>query len=351
MKKALGKGLNALLPSSGPTDKSYVAELEITAVEPNPEQPRRHFDEDAIGQLAESIAAVGLVQPIIVKDEGTHYKIIAGERRWRAARIAGLTKIPAIIGDYTNEQCVELALVENLQRMDLNPIEEASGYERLIAEYGYSHERIAKAVGKSRPAIANSIRLLKLSNIIKDKIIRGDISAGHARALLSIDSPERREAVAEKIIEQGLNVRQAEKLANNIGGHAGKGVNTGKGANAGKDENAGAHEIGGDNVNGQDGGDDRDDANANLRQDGPDARARKGESGANGPNGDIRGLSAGTITPRAAAYGLIEDELRSHFNTHVTVAPFNGKTGKIIIEYYDEEGLQKILDQIGIKNA
>ena len=359
MKKALGKGLNALLPSSPPNDASLVVELDIVSVEPNPEQPRRNFDEDAINRLAESIASAGVIQPIIVTDEGSYYKIIAGERRWRAARIAGLTRIPAIVRRYGREQGVEVALIENLQRQDLNPIEEANGYERLITEYGYTHEKIARAVGKSRPAIANAIRILKLSDRIRALISRGDISAGHARALLAFGSDARREAVARKIVEQGLSVRQTEILAGNESEGAiedekeGGGYSEWRRYNSNRDE-AGAYDA-------SDAGGNSGEA-AKAGYDGHDVRdTRAGHAGgrssrAGSPGSANRTGNAnrtdpdGMISARAAALSQIEDELRSHFNTHVTLSSPRGKAGKIIIEFYGDEGLQKLLDQFGLKN-
>ena len=339
MKKVLGKGLNALLPSPPPNDDAAVVELDVGRIEPNPEQPRKNFDDEAIAQLAESIATVGVIQPIIVVDEGGYYRIIAGERRWRAARIAGLSTIPAIIRAYSGEQRVEVALIENLQRQDLNPIEEANGYERLITEYGYTQDKVAAAVGKSRSAVANSIRLLRLSENIKLMISGGSITAGHARALLAIGSDERREAVANLIINNGLNVRQAETLAsreNAPGGaaspnHAGVSAGTGSPGYSGVPAGGGSP---GENARSND---------ENARSEGDGARTGGGAV-SDGARGELSGNAE-----REAALRHIEDELRSYFNTRVSLTDTRGKTGKIVIEYYGDEDLNRLLEQFGIK--
>src|SRR5690606_1303062 len=177
-KRALGKGLGALISEAktSPDEKEGVLELGINEIEPNSNQPRKSFDEKALIQLSESIKEHGIIQPIIVKKEGDIYRIVAGERRWRAARLLGLKKIPAIVRDFSNKQVMEIALIENIQREDLNPIEEAEAYERLIVEHNMTQEQISNSIGKSRPAIANSLRLLTLSDNIKKFLISGQIT-------------------------------------------------------------------------------------------------------------------------------------------------------------------------------
>lgn len=212
-KRGLGKGLGALIPESEDKVQNGVVELKITEIEPNDKQPRKAFDDIALNELAESIKEHGVVQPIIVRKMGSGYQIVAGERRWRASRLAGKKTIPAIIKDYSNLEVMELALIENLQREDLNSIEEAMAYKSLIEEYNLTQEEIAKKIGKSRPAIANALRLLQLPDEIKAMVAEGKITEGHARALLAIDGKKKQLEIAERIINQQMNVRQVEKLA------------------------------------------------------------------------------------------------------------------------------------------
>ncbi len=220
VKKGLGKGLGALFTDENPITIEYetgITELNITQVEPNKNQPRKIFDEDKLSALAESIHEHGLIQPIIVTKNNTGtYTIVAGERRWRAAKKAGLSKISAVIKDYSNQTITEIALIENLQREDLNPIEEALGYKALMDEFSLTQEQISHRIGKSRSAIANSLRLLTLEEELQKKVISGEISEGHARAALSLDSAVLREFLINRIIEDGLNVRQAEHLAKEL---------------------------------------------------------------------------------------------------------------------------------------
>lgn len=211
MKKGLGKGLGALLGTDEPVS-SGVTEVRITDIEPNANQPRKSFDDEKLAALAESIKQHGVVQPLIVQQDGDSYRIVAGERRWRAARRAGLETVPVIVRDLSDRQVMEVALIENLQREDLNPIEEAEAYEKLISEYGMTQEEVASVVGKSRPAITNSIRLLSLDDEIKSRLISGEISSGHARALLSLDDKDLRRKAMQEIIEKGLSVRETERL-------------------------------------------------------------------------------------------------------------------------------------------
>jgi ParB family transcriptional regulator, chromosome partitioning protein len=212
-KRGLGKGLGALIPENEEKIQNAIIEMKITDVEPNENQPRKAFDDQALTDLSESIKEHGVVQPIIVRQIGNGYQIIAGERRWRASRLAGKKTIPAIVKDCSNLEVMELALIENLQREDLNSIEEALAYKSLIEEYNMTQDEIAKQIGKSRPAIANSLRLLQLPQNIKNMIAEGKITQGHARALLAIDGEKKQLEMAEKIINQQLNVRQIEKLA------------------------------------------------------------------------------------------------------------------------------------------
>lgn len=215
MKKGLGKGLGALI-TSAETDDTGVRELRITDIEPNSSQPRKYFNDEKLSQLAESIKQHGVVQPLIVQREGDTFKIVAGERRWRASRLAGLQTVPAIVRDLSNKQVMEIALIENLQREDLNPIEEAEAYDRLITDFEMTQEEISATVGKSRPAIANSLRLLSLQEKIKTKLIGGEITSGHARALLSLSDNVIQLKAVEEIIKKELNVRDTELLVKRL---------------------------------------------------------------------------------------------------------------------------------------
>lgn len=231
-RKGLGKGLDALIPtivedtpkqaektaSSKAEEKSGDGRtmVSIAKVEPNRKQPRRKFDEDALQELADSIKAHGLISPILVQDRGDHYEIIAGERRWRASKLAGLKEVPVIIGDYSEKEILEISLIENLQRKDLNPIEEAMGYKRLVEEFDLTQDEIAEGLSKSRSAITNSIRLLKLSDKVQEMLVDDLITAGHGRALLAIEDVKTQEEVAQRIIDERLNVRDVEKIVNSL---------------------------------------------------------------------------------------------------------------------------------------
>ena len=220
MAKGLGKGLGALMGDftvETPSAKSPYQMLPIHKVEPNPDQPRQDFDPEELQSLADSIATHGVVQPLTVRELANgYYQIIAGERRWRAARIAELREIPAVIIEADDRKVMELALIENLQRQDLNPVEEALGYQTLMEEYGLTQEDAAKQVGKSRPAVANALRLLNLSDKVLEMVRTGNLSAGHARAVLSLKSVKLQEQAAQKIAALGLSVRQAELLCKNM---------------------------------------------------------------------------------------------------------------------------------------
>lgn len=215
MKKGLGKGLGALIASAEAEDAG-VRDVKITDIEPNSGQPRKHFNDEKLEQLAESIKKHGIIQPLIVQRDGKTYKIVTGERRWRAARLAGCQTVPVIVRELSGKQVMEVALIENLQREDLNPIEEAEAYKKLINDYGLTQEEISATVGKSRPAIANSLRLLSLNENIKNLLISGDISSGHARALVPLEDTDIQLKAAEIIIKKSLNVRDTELLVKRI---------------------------------------------------------------------------------------------------------------------------------------
>ncbi len=214
-KKGLGTGLGALFGDDIFEEEAQeITTLPITKVEPRKEQPREYFDETALEELSESIAQFGLIQPIVVRKLDTgYYQIIAGERRWRASRMAGLKEVPVRIIEADDRRTAELALVENLQREDLNPIEEAKGYKTLIEVYGMTQEEAAKSVGRSRPAITNSMRLLSLSDEVLSLVEKGKLSAGHARALVPITDAKKQLAAANEVIDKGLSVRRTEELA------------------------------------------------------------------------------------------------------------------------------------------
>ena len=243
VKKGLGKGLGNLIPESDKeAQKTKVVEkvvekkvivkepaetiVKINEVEPNKNQPRRTFDEDALLELAESIKQHGVIQPLIVKKRDKYYEIIAGERRWRAAKMAGLKEIPVVIKDLSDQEIMEVALIENIQREDLNPIEEAQAYQRLIKEYNYKQDELAERVSKSRVAVTNSMRLLKLDERVQKMIIDDMISAGHARALLAITDSEKQYTIAMKVFDEKLSVRETEKLIKNLDKQVKPKVNT-----------------------------------------------------------------------------------------------------------------------------
>ena len=217
--KGLGKGLGALLGdfSEEAVQSSAYQILPIYKVEPNPNQPRQDFDQEELQALADSISVHGVIQPLTVRalDSG-YYQIIAGERRWRAARLANISEIPVVIIDADDKKAMELALIENLQRQDLNPVEEALGYQSLIEEYGLTQEEAAARVGKSRPAVANSLRLLSLCPQVMEKLKTGELTAGHARAILTLKTEKKQQEAAQKIIALALSVRQAETLCKNM---------------------------------------------------------------------------------------------------------------------------------------
>lgn len=288
--RGLGKGLDVMIPNIvGETkekkqkaetkEKSAETIVAITKVEPNRKQPRKYFDEDALQELADSIKQFGLLQPILVQDRKDYYEIIAGERRWRAARLAGLKEVPVIIKNYTDQEIVEIALIENIQREDLNPIEEAQAYKRLLEEFHLKQDEVAERVSKSRAAVTNSIRLLKLNDKVQQMVIDDMISTGHARALLAVEDEEEQYALAQKIFDEKLSVREIEKLVKNL------------------------HKP-------------------------PKAKKL-----------DDKALQA--------IYLDIEDRLKQRLSTKVAVTSKGEGAGKIEIEFYSHEDLDRILEMIG----
>ncbi|NLP15282.1 MAG: ParB/RepB/Spo0J family partition protein [Clostridium sp.] len=282
-KKGLGKGLGALISAANEEVKENkgVIELRINEIEPNINQPRKKFDDEKLHKLSESIKKHGVVQPIIVKKEDNTYRIVAGERRWRAARMAGLKSVPVIIRELSNKQVMEVALIENLQREDLNPIEEAEAFEKLLNEYNLTQEELSESIGKSRSAISNTIRLLGLPEKIKSCLINQEISSGHARAILSIEDKNLQEKVCSEIIEKNLTVRQTESLVKRY-------LSEGKKENREKKEKENRDEF--------------------LK---------------------------------------IEENLQGIFGTKVRLVS-NNKKGKIMIEYYSEDELDRLLTLIGM---
>jgi len=286
-KKGLGKGLGALISAANEevneeiNEKKGIVELKINDIEPNINQPRKKFDDEKLLKLSESIKKHGVVQPIIVKKEENTYRIVAGERRWRAARMAGLKTIPVIIKELSERQVMEIALIENLQREDLNPIEEAEAFERLLNEYNLTQEELSEAIGRSRSAIANTIRLLGLSEKVKNCLINQDITSGHARAILSVDNKELQEKICDEIIEKNLTVRQTETLVKRF-------ISEEKKENKKNKENKNNDE-----------------------------------------------------------YLKIEENLQGIFGTKVRLVS-NNKKGRIMIEYYSEEELDRLLTLFGM---
>ena len=233
LKRGLGKGLDSLIPtnvmmesevkhatvstaSSPEEEKDGTLMVKLSKVEPNREQPRKNFDEDSLQELAESLKQFGMLQPILVQNRGDYYEIIAGERRWRAAKIAGLKEVPVIVRELTDQEIVEISLIENIQREDLNPIEEAQAYKILLTEFHLKQDEVAERVSKSRTAVTNSMRLLKLCDEVQKMVVDDMISTGHARALISIEDPEEQYLIAQKIFDEKLSVREVEKLVKDL---------------------------------------------------------------------------------------------------------------------------------------
>ena len=218
-KGGLGKGLDAIFAENDMEDANATVALKIGEIEPNRAQPRKDFNDEALAELADSIAQHGVLQPLLVRPLlGGGYQIVAGERRWRAARMAGVSEVPVVIREMSDHEVMELALIENLQREDLSPLEEAQGYQSLMDQYGMTQEEISKTVGKSRPAVANALRLLHLPEDLQALVASGALSAGHARTLLSFQDEEEMRRAAKLAVEQGISVRELEKLANKANG-------------------------------------------------------------------------------------------------------------------------------------
>lgn len=297
--RGLGKGLDALIPnvineksndnknentkykstdSTLKEEEGQVKIVNITKIEPNREQPRRNFDEEALEELAESIRQFGLLQPILVHDKKTYYEIVAGERRWRAAKKAGLKEIPVIIKELTEQEIVEISLIENIQRENLNPIEEAQAYKRLLTEFNLKQEEVAERVSKSRTAVTNSMRLLKLSDSVQQMVIDNMITTGHARALITIEDPEQQYEVAKRVFDEKLNVRDVEKLVKNL----------------------------------------------------------------NKPVKEKKAVTADKSLE--AVYQNIEENLKQKLSTKVNITPKGNGAGKIEIEFYSHDDLEKIMD-------
>ena len=288
---AKGLGINALIntemedmKASKPVEKKKteetVLELELDLIEPNRKQPRKYFDETALEELAASLKTYGMIQPIVVKKNGDYYEIIAGERRWRAAKIAGVVKVPVVIKKWEEGEAFEAALVENLQREDLNPMEEAESYQRLQEEFGLSQEKIAEKVGKSRSAVTNSLRLLQLDPRVRNFVVENKLTGGHARTLLPVTDGDEQFELAEYVIEEGLSVRAVEALVK--------------------------------------------------------AHLEKAEK----PAEKEEALSKAD----EREYRAIEDDLKSLFSTKVKLKPLGKRNkGKIEIEYYSDEDLERLL--------
>lgn len=278
-KFGLGKGLGALIPDEEiSADSNSVSKISMNSIKANEGQPRKSFDEEKIEQLASSIKEHGVVQPIVLKKDGDNYTIVAGERRWRAAKSIGLKEIPAVVMELTEKQVLEISLIENIQREDLNPIEEALAYEKLIEEFHLTQEELSIRIGKSRTAVTNCLRLLNLDNRVQEYLIDGVITEGHGRALLAVDDKDTQYFLAQKIIDETLNVRDTEKIIKNFG----------------KTKKSGSK----DTIN--------------------------------------------------VYYVDIKEKLEGHFGTKVSLLNKKNK-GKIEIEYYSEEDLQRILDILNIQ--
>lgn len=224
--KGLGRGLSALIPEDDEKSKVIVKEIvvkepaeikvRLSQIEPNKEQPRKMFDEDALIELSESIKQYGVLQPLLVQKKEDYYEIIAGERRWRAAKLAGVKEVPVVIKDYSDQEIMEIALIENIQREDLNPIEEAQAYQRLIKDYKLKQDEIAEKVSKSRATITNSLRLLKLDKRVQEMVMEGKLSNGHARTIISVEDKDKQFMIAQKIFDENLSVREVEKLMRDL---------------------------------------------------------------------------------------------------------------------------------------
>jgi ParB family chromosome partitioning protein len=286
-KKGLGKGLDSMIPEKAnksdneKSDKNVSREtlIDINEVEPNPLQPRKNFDDDALHELSDSIKEFGIIQPLVVQKKEKSYEIIAGERRWRAAKLAGIKQVPCIIKNYTEQQIVEISLIENIQREDLNPIEEAFAYQRLIEEFNLKQDEVADRVSKSRAAVTNSIRLLKLDKRVQQMLIDDMISSGHARTIIPIEENDLQYSIATKIFDENLSVRETEKLVKKI-------------------------------------------LEGNL---------------------DVKEKSK-SVLDDSVIYKDIEEKIKSIIGTKVSISKKNKNKGKIEIEYYSNDELERIIE-------
>ena len=286
-KRGLGKGLDSLIPAQSKVSTKDVQEnsgpatmVSINKVEPNREQPRRKFDEDALQELSDSIKQIGVLEPLIVQDRGKHYEIIAGERRWRAAKLAGLKEVPVIIKKLTEREIVAISLIKNLQREDLNPIEEAMAYKRLLEEFKLKQDEVADTVSKSRSAVTNSMRLLKLTDEVQQMVIDEKLTTGHARALIPIEDAKQQIELAERVFDEKLSVRDVEKLVKDLG---------------------------------------------------KEKKQKKEKQ-----------IDAGL----QAVYQKLEEKLKTQLGTKVSIVPKENGSGKLEIEFYSHDELERIMSMI-----
>lgn len=316
-KRGLGKGLGALLPGSDDNQRDAAQQIAIDRIQPNPEQPRQVFDEDKLEELAASIREHGVVQPILVRPAGAGYEIVAGERRWRAAQLAGLRAVPAVVRDLTGSQVMEIALIENLQREDLNPLEEARAYRRLLDEFGLSQEQLAKRLGKSRPQISNTLRLLQLQPEVQELVERGELTMGHAKAVLALDSPEEQVGVARNVVAQKLSVRDTEEAVRRtlqpVDDAPAAAAASAADVEKGRDANGSAHDV---------------------------RQRAKGAGGSGASSG-----SAGRQAGKSASLLAIEAELRARFGTPVSIQP-GALKGSIELTYFGEDDLTRLVEML-----
>lgn len=283
--KGLGAGIDVLIPDNNESDNANagIKEVDINKVEPDRNQPRQNFDEDELENLADSIKQFGVIDPLLVQDKGDYYEIVGGERRWRASKIAGLKKVPIIVREFTKQEKVLISLIENTQRQDLNPIEEATTYKRLMDEFDLTQDEVAARVSKSRPAVSNALRLLNLSEEVQQLLAEKTISSGHARALLGIKDPEKQSEFANAIIDKRLSVREVEK------------------------------EI------------------------------KKMQSN----KGDKKSSKKNEIDPQLiAVYSDLEENLKESIGTKVSIIPRDNNKGKIEIEYYNQDELERLVEKL-----
>lgn len=319
-KKGLGRGLDALLQGKGLEQlaaDNTVQQIPLEELEPNPAQPRRNFDEAALAELADSIRENGIIQPLIVERRGEQFRIIAGERRYRAAGIAGLSAVPALVRDYEEDQRLQIALIENVQRQDLNPVEEARAYESLIERFGLTQDEVARRVGKSRPSVANALRMLRLPHEVLGALESGRISSGHARALLQVEDQSERARLLAAILDSGMSVRTAERLARGESSEA-------DAADAGLGASTPGSVA---------------DVSAQRRR--PD-----GEASGRGLETDLVASHSGELvlpdSPEALALRDLEGRILSRFGTRVQIRG-SRERGRIEIGYFSADDLERIL--------